>query len=110
MVDDLNLDVKDPEIPEHSKPQPSASDPDTPDLAADSAALGSVSISVDKVTRPGAFVSGEVTFKDGVTSGWQIDQMGRLGVIPKEKGYKPSDEDLREFQQKLQKTLERHGI
>ena len=71
---------------------------------------GGVSVTVDQVTRPGALVSGKVTFSDGKGADWYLDQMGRLGVVPKEKEYKPSQEDVMEFQVELQNELARHGF
>lgn len=71
---------------------------------------GKVSVSVDAVTRPGAIVSGEVTFSDGQTAGWQLDQMGRLGLIPKTKGYQPSAADVESFQSALESELRKKGF
>ena len=65
---------------------------------------------VDQVTRPGALVSGKVTFSDGKGADWYLDQMGRLGLVPKETGYKPSEADLMEFQAELQNELSRQGF
>lgn len=67
-------------------------------------------VSVDQITRPGALVSGKVTFSDGKGADWYLDQMGRLGLSPKEQGYKPSQEDLMEFQVELQNELARLGL
>jgi hypothetical protein len=36
--------------------------------------------------------------------------MGRLGLVPKEQGYKPSQDDLMEFQAELQSELARLGF
>jgi tetratricopeptide (TPR) repeat protein len=55
---------------------------------------GKVSLRVDQVTRPGAIVSGKVTFSDGQQTDWFLDQTGHLGVVPKQQGYKPSAADL----------------
>ncbi|HNV00013.1 MAG: hypothetical protein KA191_08120 [Verrucomicrobia bacterium] len=69
-----------------------------------------VRISVDQLTRTGAVVSGNVTFSDGKSAVWSIDQMGRLGIAPQEKGYRPSSGDLQEFQMLLEQELARHGF
>lgn len=71
---------------------------------------GGVRVSVDKVQRPGAMVSGNVTFSDGKTCQWQLDQTGRLGLIPSEAGYKPSQQDVAQFQHALQEELQRSGF
>jgi hypothetical protein len=74
------------------------------------AIAGNVSVTVDQVTRPGALVSGKVKFSDGKSADWYLDQMGRLGLAPKEQGYKPSEADLMDFQAELQNELARLGF
>src|ERR1043166_715272 len=64
-----------------------------------------VSVTVDRLARPGALVSGNVTFSDGKAAQWYLDQMGRLGVVAKEQGYRPSQADLAAFQAQLQGEL-----
>ena len=71
---------------------------------------GGVSISVDEITRPGAVVSGKVTFSDGNTSAWQIDQMGQLGLIPSKAGYRPPASDMQSFQMALEAELSKLGF
>jgi hypothetical protein len=71
---------------------------------------GSVSISVDQITRPGAVVSGKVTFSDGNTAAWQIDQMGQLGLIPSKSGYRPPATDVQPFQMALEEELSKLGL
>jgi hypothetical protein len=68
-----------------------------------------VAVSVDQVTRPGSVASGKVTFSDGKRAEWYLDQMGRLGLAPMEKGYRPSQTDLAAFQTELQTELARLG-
>lgn len=70
---------------------------------------GGVSVTVDQIARAGALVSGKVTFSDGKNAQWYLDQFGRLGVAPDEKGYKPSQTDVMAFQAELQNTLARLG-
>lgn len=69
-----------------------------------------VSVAVDQISRPGAMVSGKVTFSDGQRGAWYVDQMGRLGVAPEQKGYRPSNEDMREFQAALEQQLAKLGM
>ncbi|AWT59428.1 MAG: hypothetical protein DF168_00617 [Candidatus Moanabacter tarae] len=69
-----------------------------------------VSIEVDSILKPGALVSGNARFSDGVKAEWAIDQLGRLAFTPDQEGYKPSSEDLQVFQQKLQSALEKKGF
>ncbi len=55
-------------------------------------------------------MSGKVTFSDGQQADWYLDQTGRLGVIPKQQGYKPSPMDVQEFQLALQDELAKLGF
>ena len=67
---------------------------------------GDVSISVSPVTKPGMMASGSVTFSDGVTCDWYLDQFGRPGLVPPAEGYRPPDADMPVFGQKLQEALQ----
>jgi hypothetical protein len=112
LVDDLKLTPRDPEPPKVVEP-PAAAKPlaTTPVLPADGnpAAGGKVSVTVDQIARPGAIVSGQVTFSDAQTAEWYLDQSGRLGVVPKQQGYKPSAADVQEFQLALQQEVAKLG-
>jgi hypothetical protein len=55
-------------------------------------------------------VSGKAKFSDGKTAEWFLDQAGRLGLAPSEKGYKPPAADLQEFQIALQSELQKLGF
>ena len=102
LVDDLDLTLTDP-----TKPEPAKQDDDVSDLINEDPlpSGGSVQIEVDGVTPPGAMASGSVTFSDGESKKWTIDQFGRLGMTGGKSDYKPSDEDVMEFQQQLEKAL-----
>jgi hypothetical protein len=65
---------------------------------------------VDQIAKPGAIVSGKVTFSDGQTADWILDQTGRLGVVPKQAGYKPSAADVQDFQLALQQEVAKLGL
>jgi hypothetical protein len=71
----------------------------------------SVSVSVDKVTLiPGALASGTVTFSDGVTGKWIVDQYGRPGFTEVSKpGYRPAAADAQAFMQELSRALQKQG-
>ena len=71
---------------------------------------GKVQVAVDAIARSGTLVSGSVTFSDGQTGIWYLDQMGRLGIGPKQTGYKPSPADMQTFQQALEVELSRMGL
>ena len=125
LIDDLKLKPKDKEPPpapvlpkaagadagaaaggKHAASMPD----DESDFADEPLPAGpNVSVSVDQVTRPGALVSGKVSFSDGQSADWYLDQMGRLGVVAKQQGYKPSQADLMAFQAELQNQLARMG-
>jgi hypothetical protein len=104
LVDDLKLQPKDPPAP--PKPPVKPEDALTPAPSASS----KVSVTVDQLARPGALVSGKVKFSDGKTADWILDQAGRLGLVPSQKGYKPPATDLEEFQILLQQELQKLGI
>lgn len=72
----------------------------------------SVSVSVDKVTLiPGALASGTVTFSDGVTGKWIVDQYGRPGFTEVSKpGYRPNPADAQAFMQELSLALQKRGF
>lgn len=125
LVDDLKLTPKDPEptkptssslppvggtkadapVAPTAKPLGPGSLPGGPETA-----VNGLSLSVDQVTRPGALVSGKVTFSDAQQADWYLDQMGRLGVVPKQQGYKPTQADVQEFQLALQNELAKLGF
>ncbi len=75
-------------------------------------AAGGVTVTVDKVTLlPGAVASGTVTFSDGVTAKWIVDQYGRPGLTEVSKpGYRPSAADGQEFMQELSMALQKRGF
>ena len=102
LVDDLDLTLVDPEQPAKAKDLSKVNDPDGSE--ADHLA-GGVQIEVDGVTPPGAMASGSVTFSDGEVKKWTIDQFGRLSMSGGTADYKPSDQDVMEFQQQLEKAL-----
>jgi hypothetical protein len=109
LVDDLQLTPKDPEPPK--VPETKITDEKKSPLKKEATpAPGGVSVSVDQIARPGAVVSGKVTFSDGQKADWYLDQTGRLGVVPEQQGYKPSQSDVQEFQKALQSELARMGF
>jgi hypothetical protein len=67
-------------------------------------------VAVDQIARPGALVSGSVTFSDGMKADWYLDQTGRLGLIAKQQGYKPSQADVQQFQMALEREMAKMGF
>ena len=80
LVDDLKLVPKDPEPPKVVEPpaaakpalsaKPVPSEEELADVTPLPAGGGKVSVTVDQITRPGAIVSGKVTFSDAQMAPW----------------------------------------
>ena len=116
LVDDLKLTPKDPEPPKVVAPPPTAPAANPAKLTAEKSPApegtlpaSGVSVSVDQITKPGAMISGTVKFSDGQIADWYLDQTGRLGVVPKQAGYKPSADDVQDFQLALQQEVAKLG-
>jgi hypothetical protein len=124
LVDDLKLTPKDIEPPKvaspvlaggspppaaASKSSPAAPSP-APAKPESAGTAGGVSVSVDHLARPGAVVSGKVTFSDGNRAEWYLDQTGRLGLVPQQTGYRPPATDLQQFQTALESELSKMGL
>ena len=120
LVDDLKLTPKDVDIP---KPAPSARAGTGPAASAKPSQMpapagagragtqpGGVSVSVDQIARPGAVVSGRVTFSDGQKAEWYLDQTGQLGLAPQQQGYRPPASDVQQFQMALDAELSKMGF
>jgi hypothetical protein len=82
----------------------------SPGAAAPKPRPGGVSVSVDQLARPGAMVSGKVTFSDGNSADWYFDQSGRLGLVPQQPAYRPPPADLQQFQSALDAELNKLGF
>jgi len=119
LVDDLKLTPKDAEPPKPiapvapaagATPQKPANGLKVEDAPAPESSVSGVSVSVDHLARPGAVVSGKVTFSDGKKADWHIDQSGRLGLAPQEAGYRPAAADVQQFQIALEAQLSKMGM
>lgn len=114
LVDDLK--VTPAEMAPPPAPVLAAAAPETPAqsplLAPDAAPAqaGGVSLKVDEITRPGAVVSGSVTFSDGGSAQWHLDQYGRLGMVTATEGYRPPPDDVPKFQAALDGELQKMGF
>ena len=75
------------------------------------AGAGGVTVTVDKVTLiPAALASGTVTFSDGVTGKWIVDQYGRPGFTEvSQPGYRPNPADAQAFMAELSRALQQRG-
>ncbi len=120
LVIDLDLTLKEeaPPAPE-PEPEPPPQPEPAPETAASEpvpagteapAAGGNVSVEVDRVVKPGAVVSGSATFSDGRQATWMLDQLGRLALDAGDTDYRPSEEDVAEFQIVLRDALQKQGF
>jgi len=113
LLDDLKLQIKDPEPPPQTEAPADILD-EAPEVIPDpmNAGLGSgkVSVKIDTLTKPGVMVSGKVTFSDGNTAEWYLDQTGRLGLNPDTPGYRPSPQDVQSFQIELERQARSQGL
>ncbi len=120
LVDDLKLVPKDVEPPKSASPlmnpgpaaaAPPSGKPAGKEPAPPPANLpGGVTVGVDQIARPGAMVSGKVTFSDGNKAEWYFDHNGRLALATQKQGYRPSPQDLQDFQAALDAELSKMGL
>lgn len=103
---------------EAQEPEPPANDPaeavgeavpsePASEPAAEDKALGSgqTRVTVSKLVRPGAAMSGEVEFGSGARGEWYIDAYGRPGLSLAEGSAQPTQDDVVEFQEALRQKL-----
>ena len=117
LLDDLNLDLishPKPVQPDVFQAAPAELDPvpqglEREALAGTDPKRGRVKVSLHRINRPGAVASGTVTFSDGTTAEWVLDQMGRLALNAEQEGYQPTAEDVEEFQNELSALLQNRG-
>lgn len=120
LVDDLNLQLKDPapkvDTSDVSKGAPAKAAPagqgpmdDAVEGDEPGGVPSAVSVSVDKVNlNPNAMATGTMRFPDGVTGRWIVDHQGRPGIVEVSKpGYRPSPADAQAFMQELSLALQR---
>lgn len=100
LVLDLGIELKD-SPKEEAKPGDAAPAKPVP--------TGVVTVTMDSLALPGALVSGKVTFSDGETAIWMLDQYGRPGLDADTPGYRPSQEDIVEFQKQLSELVRKSG-
>ena len=88
----------------HDKEKP-APTPEAAALQEPEAPEPKTKVTLSKLVRPGASMSGDVEFASGGKAEWYLDAYGRLGLNPAEGSPKPTEQDLREFQAELQRKL-----
>ncbi len=105
LVDDLQLQLK--EQPKQSEAvERLAAAKQEGESARSAPPAGGVSVTMDTITKPQALASGKVTFSDGESADWMLDQTGRLGLNPSKPGYRPSEADVMSFQRELQRVAQ----
>lgn len=106
LVDDLKLALKEqPKQSEAVERLAAAKEIGESERSGEPQAAG-VKVTMDTITKPHALVSGKVTFSDGETADWMLDQTGRLGLNPSKPGYRPNQEDVLAFQHELQRVVQ----
>ena len=107
---DIDWQAKAAAKAEEAKKEAEAAKEETPAAAAPEAeapaedAAGQTVVEISKLMRPGTALSGSVKFASGSTADWYIDQTGRLG-LENLVGDQPTQEDIRQFQVELEKTV-----
>lgn len=111
LVDDLDVAMVEPE-PEEDEAAEDEPKPAVDAELVDEGGDGGVNVEVDAVMRPGSLVSGTAKFSDGKSLGWQLSASGQLGLIPDDNDpeYRPSPQDLEQFQTQLQEVLQQKGF
>ena len=110
LVDDLNLaliEKEEPKKPEEPVAEAAPAEAAVPAETAQGA--GVVTVEVDTIAQPHAMVSGHVTFSDGEKADWYIDHQGRPGMAARTPGYRPTPQDITDFQAKLDAALRQAG-
>jgi hypothetical protein len=102
LVLDLGIELR--EIPKEAAKPAGEPEPAKP------VPTGVVTVTMDSLALPGALVSGKVSFSDGETAIWMLDQYGRPGLDADTPGYRPSPEDIVEFQKQLAELVRKSGF
>lgn len=122
LVDDLDIELKDDAPAAEENPAASAAPAQQTDAseaetavpagtpAAAPASGGGVTLTSDAVQMPGVLAGGDVVFSDGARGKWFLDQTGRPGLEGFPENYRPTPEDMADFQRKLLAELRRLGF
>lgn len=120
LMDDIGVQLKSDPEPEKQEPEEEpapeneaevAESPEEESPESDSGEnAAEVTLTVDKVQRPGTVISGNVSFGEGNSAEWSLDEAGQLGMKPNNEGFRPSEEQVMAFQQQLQKVIQESGL
>jgi len=112
LMDDNGIEMPSPKPAPKVVPAPEPTEPQEEGQQEEPEELMPVGVSVamDRLTRPGSVVSGDVTFSDGMRAKWYLDKMGRLGLDGVDDSYRPSPEDVQDFQVEIQRMLQEKGF
>ena len=121
LILELGAQIKDKTVEETPKPAPapapvdsddsddSDEDFDIPEADAPSPTSAAVSVDINPITRPGFALTGTVVFSDGIKAEWGFTNDGRFALDSDTPAYKPTAEDIREFQTQLRKLMAKQG-
>ena len=114
LVLEIGASVKEPP----KKTEPPKVEPAPADAAGDDGGFGddeeipgadSIPVTLDRIVKPGALVSGEAVFPGNQKIHWMLDRAGRLAIDQAPPGFKPTQDEAVAFQQSLQTTLMKNG-
>ena len=123
LILDLDAVVQDAPDPAPPKPAPAAEgnfpeggDDDFPPPSGDAPAPlpgdgdlpppSGVKVELSRIAKPGFALCGDVTFSDGVKAQWGVTNRGELALDGCAPDYRPSNEDVREFQLQLRSLIQ----
>ena len=86
-------------------PESGAEDPFGP-ATGDVPPPSSVKVELSRIAKPGFALCGDVTFSDGTKAQWGITSRGELALDGCDPNYRPSNEDVREFQLQLRSLIQ----
>lgn len=109
LVDDLGAVLQDKPEPAEPAAEAVLAEPAAESAESPAPSPGGVSVSTDTLARPGAMLSGKVTFSDGQVADWYVDNEGRPGLVPSTPGYRPTPEDIQRFQVLLDAEFRKLG-
>lgn len=117
LLGDLGIELKSPEPEPEPEKEPGEDSLEDEGYFSDEAGAdddegaspGGVKVSFSELVRPGTAASGRVTFANGKTAEWWVDQYGRLGLNPDDREFRPSETDMLEFQRELQRVARQRG-